>query len=158
MSAYHYTSANANAITDRIWLGNINAANDIAWIRSTGITHVITALEAPYLAPAGCTQYYVPAHDHPDEPLLLWFIPVCSWINQVLTEAPHHRILIHCMAGISRSATLTAAYLMLRDGLTPEQALTHIRAYRPQVSPNPGFLQQLGDWQQFTNAVIARGY
>lgn len=48
--------------------------------------------------------------------------------------------------GISRSATVVAAYLTFRHGLTPDQALTYIRLRRPIVHPNSGFQDQLSDY------------
>ena len=48
--------------------------------------------------------------------------------------------------GISRSATVVAAYLTFRHGLTPDQALAWIRLQRPIVHPNPGFQEQLSDY------------
>ena len=48
--------------------------------------------------------------------------------------------------GISRSATVVAAYLVFRHGLTPLQAVAWIRAQRPIVNPNPGFKEQLDDY------------
>jgi Dual specificity phosphatase, catalytic domain len=48
--------------------------------------------------------------------------------------------------GISRSATVVAAYLTFRHGLTPDQALAWIRLQRPIVRPNHGFQEQLSDY------------
>jgi hypothetical protein len=48
--------------------------------------------------------------------------------------------------GISRSATVVAAYLTFRHGLTPDQALAWIRLQRPIINPNSGFLEQLSDY------------
>ena len=53
------------------------------------------------------------------------------------------RVLVHCMAGVSRSTTVTVAYLMAREQMTMREALTAVRARRPIVGPNPGFLRQL---------------
>ena len=44
--------------------------------------------------------------------------------------------------GMSRSATLSIGFLMLRRGMTVEQALTQVRQHRG-VRPNNGFLSQL---------------
>jgi atypical dual specificity phosphatase len=57
------------------------------------------------------------------------------------------KILVHCSAGISRSPMVVAAYLMKRKGMTLKSALGQIIRARPQVSPNPGFLQQLKEME-----------
>ena len=52
------------------------------------------------------------------------------------------KVLIHCMAGISRSATMAIAFLMLRRGMPVEAAVEHVKRQR-YVRPNEGFLRQL---------------
>ena len=42
-------------------------------------------------------------------------------------------VLVHCQAGMSRSATITAAYLMKVLGLGVEEALEMIRKVRPVI-------------------------
>ena len=48
--------------------------------------------------------------------------------------------------GISRSATVVAAYLTFRHGFTPLQAISWIKFQRPIVHPNSGFQEQLQDY------------
>lgn len=45
--------------------------------------------------------------------------------------------------GKSRSATCLCAYLIKRYGVTPDEALSSIRANRPLAEPNDGFWKQL---------------
>ena len=52
-------------------------------------------------------------------------------------------MLVHCFAGISRSATICIAYLMLTQGFSMHQALEFTRCRRPCVSPNFNFMGQL---------------
>lgn len=52
------------------------------------------------------------------------------------------RVLVHCLMGVSRSATLVLAFLMIAEGLTLQEAVAAVRPHR-DVCPNPGFLQQL---------------
>lgn len=52
------------------------------------------------------------------------------------------KVLVHCARGISRSAALVLAYLMLREGLTLVEAVEAVRSHR-NILPNAGFLKQL---------------
>ncbi|XP_034664418.1 dual specificity protein phosphatase 18 [Drosophila subobscura] len=56
--------------------------------------------------------------------------------------------LIHCVAGVSRSASLCLAYLMKHAGMSLREAYTHVQSIRPQVRPNSGFFQQLRRYEQ----------
>jgi len=48
-------------------------------------------------------------------------------------------VLVHCFAGVSRSATIVIAYLMQEHGLTLTDALMHVRKQRYFINPNDGF-------------------
>lgn len=52
------------------------------------------------------------------------------------------RVLVHCLMGVSRSATLVLAFLMIAEGLTLQEAVAAVRPHR-DICPNPGFLRQL---------------
>jgi hypothetical protein len=54
-------------------------------------------------------------------------------------------------AGISRSASLVAAYLLAQQGLTWTQALSSIKTIRPCIAPNIGFRRQLQSWEHTVN-------
>ncbi len=53
------------------------------------------------------------------------------------------RVLVHCQAGISRSATICIAFLMQHQGMSFEDAYKFVRKQRPCIWPNDGFLLQL---------------
>lgn len=52
------------------------------------------------------------------------------------------RVFVHCLMGVSRSATLVLAFLMIVEGLRLQEAVAAVRPHR-DICPNPGFLQQL---------------
>lgn len=52
------------------------------------------------------------------------------------------KVLVHCQVGVSRSATLVLAYLMLKQNLTLVEAVCAVKDKRG-VIPNRGFLRQL---------------
>lgn len=53
------------------------------------------------------------------------------------------RVLVHCEAGISRSATIVISYMMKTQNLNLEQAYNFVKARRMIISPNYGFMSQL---------------
>ncbi|GFH21316.1 uncharacterized protein HaLaN_18592, partial [Haematococcus lacustris] len=57
-------------------------------------------------------------------------------------------VLVHCVAGISRSATLVIAWLMYHHSLSYDEAFRRLHAVRPWVMPNPGFRAQLQLFEQ----------
>jgi len=52
------------------------------------------------------------------------------------------KVLVHCIMGISRSATITIAYLMIKKGLRAKEAVEKVKKAR-DIRPNDGFLKQL---------------
>ncbi|KAK7980961.1 hypothetical protein PG989_013418 [Apiospora arundinis] len=55
------------------------------------------------------------------------------------------KVLVHCMAGISRSPAVLAYYLMRDEDMSLRDALGTIARARPAMRPNDGFLRQLKD-------------
>ena len=58
-------------------------------------------------------------------------------------RASNSSILVHCSAGISRSATLVVAYVMWYFQLSFMAAYKFVQNLRPQISPNLNFVGQL---------------
>lgn len=51
-------------------------------------------------------------------------------------------VLIHCIMGISRSATIAIAYLIIKKGFRAKEAVEKVKKAR-DIRPNNGFLKQL---------------
>ena len=54
------------------------------------------------------------------------------------------KVLVHCLVGVSRSATCVLAYLMICRKMSAVDAIRTVRMRR-DIHPNDGFLQQLAD-------------
>ena len=74
-----------------------------------------------------------------------------SFISEALQPNPsssnNNKVLVHCNAGVSRSATMIIAYLMKYHKMTYNQALETVRKNRPSAQPNRGFERQLKEWE-----------
>jgi Predicted protein-tyrosine phosphatase len=56
--------------------------------------------------------------------------------------------LIHCVAGVSRSASLCLAYLIKYNQMNFHQAFHYLRSLRPCIRPNLGFFKQLINYEK----------
>lgn len=79
--------------------------------------------------------------DREESNISQYFDEAHAFINRHITEG--HGVLVHCAAGISRSTTLVAAYLMKSYKWSAYDALKLIKEKRPCIRPNDGFLEQL---------------
>ena len=63
-------------------------------------------------------------------------------------------VLVHCLAGISRSVTITVAYLMQKRNLSLNEAYDYVKTCKPNISPNFNFMGQLLDFQKSLGRTI----
>ncbi len=79
--------------------------------------------------------------------------PGIDWLRRMV-EFVHARrregmtTYIHCNAGVSRSGLVITAYVMHQRHWTRDRALAFVRAKRPQLQPNPTFMQLLTEWEE----------
>ncbi|OVA02002.1 Dual specificity phosphatase [Macleaya cordata] len=82
----------------------------------------------------------VPLRDMESENLLDYLDVCLDFIDESRKEGS---VLVHCFAGVSRSAAIITAYLMRTEQLSQEDALESLRQSCEFVCPNDGFLDQL---------------
>lgn len=76
-------------------------------------------------------------------PVAQWFEPVFKEIDRAVMG--NEKVLVHCYAGQSRSATILAAYFINRFGVSAMDAANFLRHKRPCVSPK--FLNELESYE-----------
>ncbi|XP_070690666.1 dual specificity protein phosphatase 18 [Pempheris klunzingeri] len=130
-------------VTDHLYLSNGRAAADPSQVTRCRITCIVNVTETR----SGCppppdVEYiHIPVCDSPLSPLGEHFDEVADKIQ--LNAERGGRTLVHCNAGVSRSAALCLAYLMKHRGLTLLEAHSWVKTCRPIVRPNNGFWEQL---------------
>lgn len=88
----------------------------------------------------------VPVNDNFCEKILPWLDKSVDFIEKA--KASNGCVLVHCLAGISRSATIAIAYIMKRMDMSLDEAYRFVKEKRPTISPNFNFLGQLLDYEK----------
>ena len=65
-----------------------------------------------------------------------------------LAKSNDSGVLIHCQGGVSRSPTVTIAYIMHLNGLSLSDAYEFVKTRRPCIAPNLNFMGQLLEMEQ----------
>ena len=93
------------------------------------------------LAPS-LSYVFLPLQDNGRQSLLPFYYPVLRLVSAAIDHGAG--VLVHCRLGVSRSASLVAAYLMLTGRCpTASDAIAAVRRARPIADPNLCFRVQL---------------
>ncbi|CAF4902436.1 dual specificity protein phosphatase MPK-4-like [Pieris rapae] len=137
-----------------LYLSNARAAADRDVLRHLKITHVLTVearrLPKSAFVDSDISTLYIRANDTPQTNLLPYFPMANAFIEEGIQKG---NVLVHCHFGVSRSATLVIAYIMQKYGLRYEQAFNFVRQRRRFINPNPGFVNQLKQYQRINYDV-----
>ncbi|HEY9723521.1 MAG TPA: dual specificity protein phosphatase family protein [Oscillatoriaceae cyanobacterium] len=119
---------------------------DLDYLASEGITHIVTLTEFALELPPDSVfeNHHLPVIDFaaPEHTQTLRF---CELMDRA--EKAGQRVVVHCLAGIGRTGTFIAAYLMWRDGLTARQALSRVRGIRKEYVQSVEQEGYLEDWE-----------
>ncbi|KAK7491423.1 hypothetical protein BaRGS_00017252 [Batillaria attramentaria] len=132
-----------------LFIGEGDAARQVISMRDLGVTHIVNAAlgKSPYHVNTNHVMYRrhniafmgIEATDFMNFDLTPFFRPAADFIEEGLEKG---KVMVHCVQGVSRSATLVIAYFMLKHYMRVQTATRLVRKGR-EICPNPGFLQQL---------------
>eukprot|EP00760_Papus_ankaliazontas_P032917 PhM_4_TR6080/c0_g1_i1/m.74634 len=88
----------------------------------------------------------IPIDDDPSVDIFSYLEEAVTFLENERDEKGHG-VLVYCMAGASRSATIVMAYLMKTMRLSVEDALLLAKEKRQHVHPNIGFMFDLMRWE-----------
>ena len=132
-----------------IIISNGETIQDIDYLKGAGVTHVLNTAERhvpvnPSKYPLHNINYYgFHVDDHPSSNIARYFTRTSEYMDDAISRGG--TVCVNCAMGWSRSATVVAAYLVNKKGMSSTQALETIRRNRP-IRPNPGFLKQLANY------------
>uniref|UniRef100_A0A7M4FVY2 Dual specificity protein phosphatase n=1 Tax=Crocodylus porosus TaxID=8502 RepID=A0A7M4FVY2_CROPO len=147
--AHKPSTGHVNEVWPNLFVGDVYTARDKDQLQQMGISNIVNAAAGRFHINTGAkfyrdlpVDYYgVEADDDPNFDLSIYFYPVARYIRAAL-KSPRGKVLVHCAMGISRSATLVLAFLMICESLSLVDAIQTVREHRA-ICPNSGFLRQL---------------
>ncbi|KAK6982643.1 dual specificity protein phosphatase 22-like isoform X2 [Biomphalaria glabrata] len=134
-----------NKILPGLYIGNFRDAKDNKQLNDNNITHIVAVHDNAKKIVEDKEYLCILASDSPDQDLTKYFPQVIKFIHKARLEGGS--VLVHCLAGVSRSVTLTAAYIMTVTDLGWRDSLNAIRGARSVANPNFGFQKQLQNYE-----------
>ena len=100
-----------NKITDKLFLGNIKAASDLKSLKANNITHVLQVAAGikPFF-PNDFQYKIINILDSQNQSIIRHFPGAIAFIKNGIENGGG--VLVHCYAGVSRSASCVIAFLM----------------------------------------------
>lgn len=139
----------ASEIVPGLFVSDLYTATSPAVLQRLAITHVVSVVrKTGHRYPKPIKHLCVPIEDHHDAELLDYLDGTVNWMRAAL--AGGGRVLVHCVWGMSRSASVAIAYLIAVRRMSLTEAHSLARAARRVVRPNSGFLEQLKAYERVT--------
>jgi rhodanese-related sulfurtransferase len=125
----------ADLIIPGIWLGNKSASMNEEFLKKNSITVVFNCTKDLPFHSSIKRRYRVPVDDNlqSDEirNLELWSYEIVYKIKKEHNKG--RNILVHCYAGMQRSAASVAMYLIATNRMNADQAISYLKEKRPIV-------------------------
>lgn len=138
--------AGTTIIPDKLYLTSITEAESFSFLKNNKITAILTINIEPVRIPlglqnSGIKTKFINLADNCTSHIKSYFDEMNDFIER------NERVVVHCYAGKSRSATAVIAYLMKTSKMTLDQALQFVQSKRHVVCPNFSFMGQLKSYQ-----------
>lgn len=109
-----------------------SSAAQVRWLEENGIASILTLTETPlpekWFEGRKVRSKHISMDDHaPPSPDALW--EAVEFIDLEIREG--RPLLVHCLAGIGRTGSSIAAYMIARQGKSAAEAIEALRRLRP---------------------------
>lgn len=136
-----YSANPADEIVPRLWLGSIRAAHDCKWLEEHNIQVIFNCTKDIDFIPCPGVEerVRVPVHDDLSQEEIG---ALTKYSPSVAFEIIRHwkagkNVLVHCAAGMQRSAASVAFFLITAGRMHADQAIEFIQQKRP-IAFRPG--------------------
>ncbi|XP_076210749.1 serine/threonine/tyrosine-interacting-like protein 1 isoform X1 [Aptenodytes patagonicus] len=129
----------------KLYMGNFKQACDQQIQKDLKIKAQVNISEQPATPLAEGGRYlHISVPDSLEADLFSSFATICHFID---AQLDHGAVLVFSSLGISRSSTVTMAYLMHSCQFSLKRAWDYILKCKTNMRPHRGFVKQLSDWE-----------
>nr|XP_045010777.1 dual specificity protein phosphatase 8 isoform X2 [Jaculus jaculus] len=148
-------SVGLTRILPHLYLGSQKDVLNKDLMTQNGISYVLNASNSCPKPDFICESRFmrIPINDSYCEKLLPWLDKSIEFIDKAKLSSC--QVIVHCLAGISRSATIAIAYIMKTMGMSSDDAYRFVKDRRPSISPNFNFLGQLLEYERSLKLLAA---
>ncbi|KAK6171500.1 hypothetical protein SNE40_019677 [Patella caerulea] len=133
-------------ITNGLYLSGLGGVTREGSLESLNITHVLNvAVELMSLkykcGDRSVNVRYVHLQDNSQENILPYLNELIHYIHDIISKGDN--IVVHCVGGVSRSATICIAFMIKFHDMTLREAYHHVLKQRSIIHPNNSFWRSL---------------
>ena len=124
-------------VIDGLYIGDINDASNLQKLKNENIKYIVNVTaDIPIYFQKEFNYLRIPIDDHCSANISQYIQPAVDYIDLNIQKG---NVFVHCYAGISRSASIIIAYLILKKNYTYSDAYNLLKSKRPIIHPNSGF-------------------
>ena len=144
-----------------LYISGVGGVTNKQVLEHQNITHILNLAREleDTVFPDFVSVRYEGLRDSEEEDLQKHLPELVKHIHQVIDGGG--RIVVHCVAGVSRSASVCLAYKVRYEGISLQEAFDEVLKARPVICPNLAFWQALIQWEQEVrgeNSVVMLPY
>eukprot|EP00927_Polykrikos_kofoidii_P077403 TRINITY_DN74341_c0_g1_i1.p1 TRINITY_DN74341_c0_g1~~TRINITY_DN74341_c0_g1_i1.p1 ORF type:complete len:289 (+),score=35.64 TRINITY_DN74341_c0_g1_i1:76-867(+) len=143
----------ADKLRDYLFLGAAGAAHNLDGLRKLGVTHVLNVADdvaEAHPQAFQCLRLMIKDGGQ-DATIVESFDSATAFVHQAIKCGG--KVLMHCLFGVNRSATIALAVLMNIEGWQLSEAYDHIVERRPKVSLKQGNKEKIAMWELRTRGA-----
>lgn len=139
-----------NQVLPRLYISDDIIARNKSMLVKYKITHILNlTTNIPNKFEPDITYLKIIIFDFETQNISQYFSESFEFIENALKQDEQNRVLVHCNAGISRSASFVIAYLLQKRVFKRyKDAYNHLKKARPVIEPNRGFEKQLINFEK----------
>ena len=156
---FNESKADAHLILPGLWLGNVRSSRDDKFLKENNIIRVFNCTKDAPFHHSIKKQYRVPVDDNLEEEEIrnmeLWSFEI---VYKLSKEHREGSVLVHCHAGMQRSAAVVAMYLIAKQVMKSDDAIKFIKEKRPiAFHHSVNFLKSIKGFENtFNKEIVAK--